>query len=658
MKFLRIIVAILALAANNAAWAQSDTQLQTPDTTYGIISSGNIKVTPNGGTQTTLGAALSPQGLNLTGANTSGANVTPTGGTSAAALSAAILGAGIVTDSLYGAGGVAPPVGNGVTDDATSLQAMATAVPAAGGVMYLRWNASGQYLLGTPLLLHSNTTLVCQPGVTFRWKNPFTNLAFSSVAHGGNGALVSNQNWNAATILDHDITVIDCGADGTAFTNNGNHAFGFRGVKRPLIIRPRCDTMGDCTAMQLTDGSVVEDGYAENMSNACFDHWEGVINYSVSIIYCRSSLYGLLATGTNSNETSAQTSSRGSFTGGTVEITGAGGAAVDLNGLGPAAWRATFTFYAGDMAANASNYYTQTVASCVSSSASPPTGTGSGIADGTCSWNFTNTAGVGEHGAGVQFTDIKGVHVKYTNSATGNICYNITGTSEFNRVIGGDCYQGTLYIGGDAGGFALYNTIDTVDVVAPNAGSSGAAALMDTGTTGNVINNVRVGGAISGNIGFSFFDAGTNATTNAHPNAGFLHFPTGRFNSLYSEADPNVGSGGIRVLSGSFGSTLPVDSGAVFVASASVTNGATQTMGQNSDGLMLQNASAVSTQTVKLPVINTQSGQAAWIGSVGGITTLTVQTSAGGAITGAPTSIAAGGMRKLISDGTTWWPVQ
>ena len=95
-----------------------------------------------------------------------------------------------------------------------------------------------------------------------------------------------------------------------------------------------------------------------------------------------------------------------------------------------------------------------------------------------------------------------------------------------------------------------------------------------------------------------------------------------------------------------------VDATTIFVASP--TAGATSTMAANTDSLVLENGAVLATYTVKLPPITAVSGQLACIKSVGGVTSVTIQTSAAGSITGAPTSILAQTPVCLNSDGATW----
>ena len=65
----------------------------------------------------------------------------------------------------------------------------------------------------------------------------------------------------------------------------------------------------------------------------------------------------------------------------------------------------------------------------------------------------------------------------------------------------------------------------------------------------------------------------------------------------------------------------------------------------------------MATQTILLPPFTGVAGQTFWVASLGGIgTTATFQTSTGGAITGAPTTIAAGGVHRFVADTNTWYP--
>jgi hypothetical protein len=89
---------------------------------------------------------------------------------------------------------------------------------------------------------------------------------------------------------------------------------------------------------------------------------------------------------------------------------------------------------------------------------------------------------------------------------------------------------------------------------------------------------------------------------------------------------------------------------------ASLTSGATTTLAAGLGGFYAENSSAVATQTFKLPSTTSGVRQSIWIGSLGGVTTATFQTSAAGSITGAPTSIAAGNSHTFYFDGTNWYP--
>jgi predicted NodU family carbamoyl transferase len=88
----------------------------------------------------------------------------------------------------------------------------------------------------------------------------------------------------------------------------------------------------------------------------------------------------------------------------------------------------------------------------------------------------------------------------------------------------------------------------------------------------------------------------------------------------------------------------------------SPTSGATTTVAANQDFTYFFNSSVLATQTILLPPITTIRGQK-WCGhSYAGITTVTFETSAGAAITGAPTALPAKQDVCLRSDGSNWYP--
>ena len=144
--------------------------------------------------------------------------------------------------------------------------------------------------------------------------------------------------------------------------------------------------------------------------------------------------------------------------------------------------------------------------------------------------------------------------------------------------------------------------------------------------------------------------------------------------TLTLNGNVTVSGGGIQQIStsgtqlslGAAGTTNPIpvmtlgaqhDTAIVFISSASVTNGATQTAAANTDGMYLKNAGNIATQTILLPPFTGVAGQTFWVASLGGIgTTATFQTSAAGTITGAPTTIAAGGVHRFVADTNTWYP--
>lgn len=76
VRFLRVLAALVLTAA--VAHAQSrDSQVRVDDNTYGVLDAGKLRVTPQGGSQTTLGAALAAAGCTT---NCALSNPTITGG--------------------------------------------------------------------------------------------------------------------------------------------------------------------------------------------------------------------------------------------------------------------------------------------------------------------------------------------------------------------------------------------------------------------------------------------------------------------------------------------------------------------------------------------------------------------------------------------------
>ena len=154
--------------------------------------------------------------------------------------------------------------GDGVTLDNGPLQALLNSVPASGATVQVK---AGRYLLNAPLLIQSNTQLVCSPGATFVAARPWT--------RGADLFLLENRNHGTRSIIDQNLTVEGCYFDFTNQDKGDFHAINFRMARHVRISQAHCLKGGDCTAMMATDDTLVEDSDATGIRNACLDHWEG-----------------------------------------------------------------------------------------------------------------------------------------------------------------------------------------------------------------------------------------------------------------------------------------------------------------------------------------------------------------------------------------------
>ena len=187
----------------------------------------------------------------------------------------------------------------------------------------------GIYLISEPLLLSSNTNLACQPGARF--------FAAAAWLGNGNGPLMENIHHNAKIIVDSNISITGCDANLTNHPDGTWHTFVFDQARQIRIDHVSCFDGGDCTSMQATNDTVVENSYANGITNACWDHWDAPRNATVQNNQCHTALYGVLMTGTNTTQTSTGQAAGGNISGNTIFIAGSSlGAGVWLNGLGAA----------------------------------------------------------------------------------------------------------------------------------------------------------------------------------------------------------------------------------------------------------------------------------------------------------------------------------
>jgi len=171
----------------------------------------------------------------------------------------------------------------------TIPQALTAAANKGGGTINVQY---GTYnIIGSSLLMPSNTKLVCEPG---------TILHTVSTGWSGNHAAIQNINNTASQLTDHDIEVNGCTyTEDATFAADGT----FHAVQMIMASRIRVDgnifnAGGDGTAMIGTADTVVARNSMTGALNACWDHWNAPVNLRVTNNYCQSKMYGVLVTGT------------------------------------------------------------------------------------------------------------------------------------------------------------------------------------------------------------------------------------------------------------------------------------------------------------------------------------------------------------------------
>lgn len=211
-----------------------------------------------------------------------------------------------------------------------SIQVALTSVSLTGGSVYIK---AGSYPQTTSLIIYSDTRVVCEPGATIT----ATDVGWPA----GPVPLLTNANWGASVITDHDIDIEGCtfSALGSLATNGAFHHIGFRKAQHIRITNKNSFIDGgDGTAMQATADTVISDNYMTGAVNACWDHWEAPTSVTVRNNFCgAATLYGILVSGTNTAGTLAGTGGPGDISGNVIQIVSGGGngaAGIWLNGLG------------------------------------------------------------------------------------------------------------------------------------------------------------------------------------------------------------------------------------------------------------------------------------------------------------------------------------
>lgn len=95
--------------------------------------------------------------------------------------------------------------------------------------------------------------------------------------------MISNAGYLSDELADSTLMVEGMTLDGTAITYavGAFHGIGFRRARDVVVRGVHCIDMGNCTAMEASDGTLVTDSSAEGITNVAFDHWEGPRNATV-----------------------------------------------------------------------------------------------------------------------------------------------------------------------------------------------------------------------------------------------------------------------------------------------------------------------------------------------------------------------------------------
>jgi len=175
-------------------------------------------------------------------------------------------------------------------DPTAALNAAAQSVPDSGGTLEL--TAGKVYDLTGPLVLKSNTILE---------GNGATLLDAVPISVDSSGfALVTNENFGASTLTDHNITVDNLNLDYASVDGGGSHAISFREASNVTVENSTFHGGNDATALLATDDTLVTGCTAFNITNVAYDQWEGASDAIVSnnVAYLTGTgSYGILFTG-------------------------------------------------------------------------------------------------------------------------------------------------------------------------------------------------------------------------------------------------------------------------------------------------------------------------------------------------------------------------
>jgi hypothetical protein len=181
-------------------------------------------------------------------------------------------------------------VGDGVTDDTAAFQAAVAAIPAGGGEYVI---PSGRYLLSDTINIPSN--------VLVRGNGRGNTVLLASATwptNSGRYSFFENENYDAGTIIDHNITIRDLTLDyyefGSAPPGGGKHAIRMWFARGITIsgVEFQCSTTGfsaeDAVACRACEDVLLSGCYAYGAVNCTWDFWEECRNVALSGLYAES----------------------------------------------------------------------------------------------------------------------------------------------------------------------------------------------------------------------------------------------------------------------------------------------------------------------------------------------------------------------------------
>lgn len=172
----------------------------------------------------------------------------------------------------------------GATDSTTKIQNAATSITqAGGGTLYF---PAGTYMINRNIAIGSNTTVAGEGRASLIKANP-TYIGVNAGSYATQTSqLISNVNFAAAALTDHDIVIRDIAFDWGVVTiaGGGAHSIALRFVDRLTIYNVYSQNGENVTSILNCRDSLEHSSHGLNCSNAYFDHWNA--DQSAHVISC------------------------------------------------------------------------------------------------------------------------------------------------------------------------------------------------------------------------------------------------------------------------------------------------------------------------------------------------------------------------------------